>query len=160
MNLVYLLIGGNIGNRQVSLEAAVKLLEQSAGKILKSSSLYETAAWGNRNQPQFLNQVLAIETSLVPLALLENILLAEESLGRIRTLKNAPRIIDIDILFYKEDIIDIPGLRIPHPEIANRRFVLEPMVELAPSLLHPVLKKTVSELLSACTDQLDVRIFP
>ncbi len=156
MNTAYLLTGGNIGDRQHHLGLAAKLIHERAGTISQSSSLYETGAWGMKDQPSFLNQVLRIETALSPLDLLRSTLLIEEELGRIRKEKMGPRIIDIDILFYNNDIIALPQLDIPHPQIIYRRFVLTPMQEIAAGYVHPVLHKTVEQLLAECTDDLAV----
>ena len=157
MNKAYLLIGGNEGNRLFHLKQAVTNIEIFCGEILILSSLYETAPWGRSDQPAFLNQALLIQTPLQAAALMQSILQIEEEMGRKRIEKYGPRSIDIDILFFNNDIIDQPQLKIPHPEIQNRRFVLEPMNEIAPSLLHPLLGKTIQELLSKCPDQLGVK---
>ena len=158
MNTLYLLIGGNVGNRINNLETATGLLQQQIGNIIKRSSVYETGAWGNTNQPDFLNQVLILETRLNATECMQQIFFIENKMGRIRTEKNAPRIIDIDILFFNDEVINEPGLTVPHPQIANRKFVLIPMNELSPGLLHPVLNQTIANLLSTCTDQLEVRL--
>lgn len=129
------------------------------GRISRSSAVYETAAWGNRQQPDFLNQVLVVETKLKAPALMQTILLIEEKMGRTRHKKNDPRVIDIDILFYNRESIDIPELTVPHPQIQNRRFVLIPLNELSPNLKHPVLQQTIHQLLTICPDKLDVRKF-
>jgi 2-amino-4-hydroxy-6-hydroxymethyldihydropteridine diphosphokinase len=155
MNKAYLLIGGNMGNREQNLGRAIDLLE-SAGKVKLLSGLYETAAWGKTDQPSFLNQAILLETALTARELLQAVLAIEEKMGRKREEKYGPRIIDIDILFYDSAIISEPGLIIPHPEIQNRRFALEPMQEIAPRLKHPLLKKTIAELLKACPDKLEV----
>lgn len=154
MNTVYILTGGNLGKRLINLGNAQKFLEDEIGKIEKSSSIYETAAWGNNNQPDFYNQAHIIKTKLSPEDIMQKILKIEEKMGRVRTFKNAARIIDIDILFFNEEIINKPGLVIPHAEIANRRFVLEPLNELSPHMIHPRLRKSVKELLSTCKDML------
>ena len=159
MDKAYLLIGGNTGNRTDYLLQARTLIQERLGYIVKASGVYETAAWGRNDQPDFLNQVLEIETHLNPEGLMAEILNIEEDMGRIRTQKNAPRIIDIDILFYNEEIINEPHLHIPHPEIQNRRFVLIPLAEIAPDFIHPVFKSSVKTLLSECKDPLDVRLF-
>lgn len=156
MNIVYILTGGNVGKRLINLGNAQKFLEDEIGKIEKSSSIYETAAWGNNDQPDFYNQAHIIKTKLSPEDIMQKILKIEEKMGRVRTFKNAARIIDIDILFFNEEIINKPGLIIPHAEIANRRFVLEPLNELSPHMIHPRLRKSVKELLSTCKDMLKV----
>ncbi len=158
MNKTYLLIGGNIGNRIAILETAINLIEKKLGNITNRSSIYETGAWGNTNQPDFLNQVLLLETKLNAVKCMQQIFLIENKMGRVRDKKNDPRIIDIDILFFNDEIINDPGLSIPHPQIQNRKFVLVPMNELSPNLFHPVVKKTINNLLSTCTDPLEVRL--
>ena len=159
MNEAYLLTGGNIGNRLDYLFKAKEEIKKRCGDILKQSSVYETAAWGLETQDTFLNQVLKIATKLSPVQLLKSILTIEEDLGRKRELKYGPRTIDIDILFFNEEIIDLQGLKIPHPQLQNRRFVLVPLNQLAAQKLHPVLHKTVSQLLSECPDPLAVNKF-
>ncbi len=156
MNTVYILTGGNVGKRLINLGNAQKFLEDEIGKIERSSSIYETAAWGNNDQPDFYNQAHIIKTKLSPEDIMQKILKIEEKMGRVRTFKNAARIIDIDILFFNEEIVNRPGLIIPHAEIANRRFVLEPLNELSPHMIHPRLRKSVKELLSTCKDMLKV----
>ncbi len=155
MNKAYLLIGGNMGNRLQNLGRAVSLL-QLPGRVIKQSGLYETAAWGKSDQPAFLNQALLLETSLTARQLLQSVLSIEEKMGRKRAEKYGPRIIDIDILFYDSLVMHEPGLTIPHPEVQNRRFALEPMHEIAADYIHPVLKKTIGTLLKECPDKLEV----
>jgi len=157
MNTVYLLLGSNIGKSRAHLNNAALAIEHSVGKVLASSSFYKTAAWGLTDQPDFLNQILIAETKLTPQETLQTILKIEEDLGRIRTIKNAARIIDIDILFFNKEIINTKSLIVPHPEIPNRRFVLEPLAELSPNFFHPVLQKTIAQLLTECTDELNVQ---
>jgi 2-amino-4-hydroxy-6-hydroxymethyldihydropteridine diphosphokinase len=157
MNISYLLIGGNEGDRAANLAAARQHIAQTAGTLLQSSSVYETAPWGNPGQPDFYNQALKLETALDAPPLMKVLLEIEEKMGRRRLDKYGSRIIDIDILFFNDAIIREPGLSIPHPEIPNRRFVLAPMNEIAPTLRHPALRLSVEELLAACTDPLEVR---
>jgi 2-amino-4-hydroxy-6-hydroxymethyldihydropteridine diphosphokinase len=157
MDTAYLLIGGNLGDRKENLSKAVDLISEHCGTVIKTSSLYETAAWGMTEQPSFLNQVLKIATSRSAKQLIRKILKIEKMMGRVRKEKLGPRIIDIDILFYENEIHDLSFLKIPHPEIQNRRFVLVPLAEINPELQHPVLNKTIAELLEECPDNLEVR---
>lgn len=159
MNTTYLLLGSNMGNSLEQLALARQYISKQTGRLTHSSSLYATAAWGNTNQPDFLNQVLVVETAMTAHETLENILAIENLMGRIRTVKNAPRIIDIDILFFNNDIIHEKHLVVPHPEIQNRRFVLVPLDEIAPALVHPLFHKTVHRLLQECPDPLNVKKF-
>lgn len=159
MNKVYLLIGGNMGNRVEQLQRATDLIQQKVGQVRKASALYETAAWGKEDQPSFLNQALLIETNMKPLPLLQTLLGIELEMGRERIEKNGPRTIDIDIIFYNDDIIDEPGLQVPHPAMNRRRFVLTPLAEISPAWQHPVLHQTMQQLLEDCTDPLPVTRF-
>ncbi len=156
MNTVYLMTGGNIGDRLQYLNNASVEIERLAGKIVAKSSIYETEAWGYINQQPFLNQVLKIETELQPSKLLQTLLEIELQSGRERKIKMGPRTIDIDILFYNNEIITTPTLTIPHSQIQNRRFVLTPLNEIAANLIHPVLQKNIAELLNECMDKLQV----
>lgn len=148
-----------MGDRMANLQQAEAHIREKAGQILAASSVYETGAWGNIPQPDFLNQVLLIETTLSATALLQQLMKIEQQMGRFREEKYGPRVIDIDILFFNDDIIRTNDLTIPHPRLHLRNFVLEPMNELAPNLFHPVLGKTISDLLSASPDTLDVKKF-
>lgn len=152
----YLLLGSNIGNSEKNLEKAKKEIEKKIGKVIRSSSVYKTQAWGKKNQPDFLNQVLIVDTSLSPEKAIETILSIEHKMGRVRKQKNEPRIIDIDILFYGKEIVNAPHLTIPHPLMQERNFVLKPLNELSPQWMHPVLKKSIHNLLIACKDPLTV----
>ena len=157
MNTAHLLIGGNLGNRKENLSKAIALINEQCGSLTRSSSIYETEAWGKTDQPSFLNQALEISTSLNARQLMRKILKVEKEMGRIREEKLGPRIIDIDIILFGNEIHDLRFLKIPHPEVQNRRFVLVPLAEIDPTLQHPVLKKTIAELLEECPDNLEVR---
>lgn len=148
-----------MGNSRKQLQTAIQLIEKKLGKTIRVSSLYQTAAWGNTNQPDFLNQVILVESNQTTSEAIQTVLSIEEKMGRIRTQKNAPRIIDIDILFFNKVVISEPRLIVPHPEIQNRRFVLIPLNELSPNFKHPVLKKSVHQLLLSCKDELNVKKF-
>jgi 2-amino-4-hydroxy-6-hydroxymethyldihydropteridine diphosphokinase len=157
MEISYILTGGNLGDRAANLSHAADLLGIRAGRILRRSSCYETAAWGIEEQPEFLNQVLEIETTMDPASLLDTLLEIEREMGRIRGEKFGPRTIDLDILFYGDMIIRTNDLEVPHPRMAERRFVLEPLCELIRDRKHPVTRQTIREMLLACTDPLEVR---
>ena len=152
MNYVYLLIGGNMGDRMANLHLAKLKLEQQCGPVEAYSSIFETEPWGFKDQPIFLNQALLLNTKLDAEKLLETILKIEISLGRKREIPLGPRIIDIDILYFNHNIIQSKNLTIPHPEIANRKFVLTPLVEIAPNFRHPIFLKTNMQLLEECGD--------
>ena len=156
-NKVYLLLGSNMGARLQLLEEAIKNIGIQVGKVTAQSSIYETAAWGKTDQPGFLNVAIAVITALTPLEVLSKALAIEAELGRIREEKWGTRLIDIDLIFYNNDVVSVPGqLEIPHPEMQNRKFVLVPLAEIAPELLHPVFHTTISSLLSALDDELSV----
>lgn len=155
MNHVYLALGSNRGDRRNNLQNAIKLLVEKAGKIVCASSLYETQPWQMNDATQFLNQVVLLDTGLTAPDLIKVILGIEESMGRVRSNNTIyeSRTIDIDILFFNNEILNSSLLTIPHPQITKRRFVLEPLSEIAPAYIHPQLNKSVSELLSSCTDE-------
>lgn len=159
MEGIFLLLGSNLGDRLHSLKQANNALEEKGIKILTKSSVYETAAWGKTDQQAFLNQVLKVDTSLEPKALLKVILEIELELGRIRKIKWGERLIDIDILYYHQNFIDEDNLKIPHPGIPERRFTLIPLVEICPNFQHPTLKLTQYKLLDNCKDNLEVSLF-
>ena len=159
MNKIYLLLGSNQQNPQKQLLLAQKLIAKKIGPIKRKSAIYQTAAWGNTNQPDFLNQVIIVETKLPAQQTMQIILQVEKKMGRLRTVKNAPRIIDIDILFFNKEIINEKKLTVPHPQLQNRRFVLVPLNELSPNLKHPVIKKTIHKLFIHCPDKLNVKKF-
>jgi len=156
MKGIYLLLGGNEGDRLAVLARAVEYIDREIGNVLIASSTYESEPWGHTDQPYFLNRAIEVESNLTPRVLLEKILEIERELGRIRGAKWSQRVIDIDILYYGDRIVDEPGLHIPHPEIQNRRFALVPMTEIAPDLIHPELKEDQRSLLAKCPDHLDV----
>ena len=157
MDIAYLLTGSNLGNRSSYLAQANSFIEQRCGKIVHRSALYETAPWGIQEQPAFLNQAIAVQTRLSPEELMETLLKIEEIMGRVRTVKFGPRMIDLDILLYNQVILNTPLLQLPHPALTERRFALIPLAEIAPELEHPVWKKNVGELLKECTDHSDVQ---
>ncbi len=145
---VYIGIGSNLGNREENCLKAIRLLEERGIKVLKRSSLYETEPWGVKEQPMFINMVVEAETEYTPSELLGVLKSIERSMGRTETKRWGPRLIDLDILFYNNLILDTPELKIPHPRIQERLFVLKPLTEIAPQLEHPVLKKKIKDLLN------------
>ncbi len=145
---VYVGIGSNLGNREENCLKAIRLMEEQGIKVVKRSSLYETEPWGVKDQPMFINMVIEAETELGPEELLTVLKSIESAMGRTETKRWGPRVIDLDILFYNNLILDTPELRIPHPYIQERPFVLTPLGEIAPELEHPVLKKKIKELIN------------
>lgn len=154
MKTVYLSLGSNLGERQEHLAEALRLLEEAGVTVVRRSSLYETAPQDMPNQPWFLNLAVEAQTFLFPRQLLGQLKRIEKQMGRRRTVDKGPRIIDIDILFYGTAIIRTGDLEVPHPRLAQRRFVLDPMVELAPELRHPVTRQTMLELRERVLDQI------
>lgn len=155
----YLLLGTNMGDRVALLSRARNEISHEIGTLRRISSIYETDAWGNEEQPSYLNQVVLAATPLQPLQLLEKINGIEKRLGRIRVNKWESRLIDIDILYYANQVINQATLQVPHPHLANRRFALAPLQEIAPGFIHPVSGKTTTELLNYTSDKLAVRLF-
>jgi len=154
---IYFLLGSNEGDRLGYLrEAAASLVRGLNGREPHFSAVYETAAWGLEEQPAFLNQAISLETGADPEAALNMLRSVEAAAERQRTVRWGQRTLDVDILLYGEVILDSPELQIPHPQLRNRRFALVPLAEIAGGLLHPVLRKTISELLEICPDQLPV----
>ena len=145
--VVYLSLGSNVGDRSANLRAGIERLGE-AGTVTAVSGFYETEPVELREQPWFLNCVVALETGTSPRALLNKALAIEQEMGRLRMKDKGPRSIDIDILLFGDRVVEEQGLKIPHPAMQQRRFVLEPLVEIAPQALHPQLRKTVRELLA------------
>jgi len=146
---VYLALGSNLGDREQNLKEAIASL--SPQMVVKAKShIYETLPWGYEDQPKFLNQVLEAQTYLEPEPLLKHLKRLEIALGRKASFRNGPRLIDIDILFYDDLVLDTPLLTIPHPRLHERGFVLLPMMDIAPDLVHPVTKKSVREMVTFC----------
>lgn len=153
MKTAYLSLGSNVGDREAHLARALERLEGGDIHLVRKSSVYETQPRDVPDQPWFLNQVVEIETSLMPMQLLARTQKLERTLGRVPTYDKGPRAIDIDILFYANTVVEIPGLEIPHPRLADRRFVLEPLAEIAAELRHPRTGKTVGEMLANVAGQ-------
>lgn len=162
MNVAYLCLGGNLGQREENLKGAVSQLSRYAGKIIRVSKVYETEAWGVSDQPPYLNLCLQLETELSASELMHLALDIEKKSGRRRVEANqyAPRTLDIDILFYNSETIHTEDLIIPHPRLHSRKFVLLPLNDIAPDFVHPVLNKTVSGLLNELSDHLSVKPYP
>ena len=158
MGVAHLILGSNLGVKQVQLEKGLQAIALHAGKILQTSSVYETEPWGDLTQPSFYNQVVVIETAFNPEELMTLLLEIESGMGRKRTIgnRNASRDIDIDILFYENVVMASELLTIPHPRLHLRKFVLQPLVEVAPNLMHPLLDCTVAQLFERCNDTLSV----
>ncbi|HWH61644.1 MAG TPA: 2-amino-4-hydroxy-6-hydroxymethyldihydropteridine diphosphokinase [Ginsengibacter sp.] len=154
MEKVFIALGGNVGNVYENFDAAIEKIKELIGGVTIQSSLYKTEPWGNRNQDDFLNKVICVETLITADEVLKNILTIEKAMGRNREKANqfAARTIDIDILFYGKKIIKKNNLIVPHPRLHLRNFVLTPLAEIAPGLVHPVLNKTIKELLELNTD--------
>jgi 2-amino-4-hydroxy-6-hydroxymethyldihydropteridine diphosphokinase len=144
---VYLQLGSNLFNREAQLKIARETIDRRIGAVLTASAIYETPAWGIEDQPDFLNQVIKVGTDLNPMEVLLGALAIEEEMGRKRLQKWGPRLIDIDIIAIDDQVINLPQLVVPHPWMHVRRFVLEPMHDIAPLWVHPILGLTVRELL-------------
>jgi 2-amino-4-hydroxy-6-hydroxymethyldihydropteridine diphosphokinase len=158
-SLVFISLGGNLGNTLEIFKNSYLEIEKKIGHIHTFSNIYQTAAWGKTDQADFLNQVIQVETELSAAHLMDQIVDIEQFFGRQRDVNWGPRTLDLDILFYEDKIINTPDLTIPHPHFIHRRFVLIPMAEIAPLFVHPVEKKSMIELLEQTNDRQNVRIF-
>lgn len=158
MNIVYLLLGGNLGNSKNIFKHAIQMLGITVGPVSHSSSLYESQPWGFKHKNNFINQALKVSTNLSPIQILNACLLVEQQLGRIRVKADnyQARIIDIDILLYNTEIINDKDLIIPHLHLHNRRFALLPLSEIASNQIHPKFDKTIAQLLYSCSDDSNV----
>ena len=156
--IVFISLGGNLGNTLEIFKNSSLEIEKKIGRITAFSKIYQTAAWGKTDQPDFLNQVISLETDLNPEKIMSELLDIELFFGRRRDVIWGPRILDLDILFVENQIISSENLDIPHPQIANRRFVLIPMAEIAPHFIHPVLQQSMLELLEQTKDLQSVRV--
>jgi 2-amino-4-hydroxy-6-hydroxymethyldihydropteridine diphosphokinase len=152
LNSIYLLLGSNLGDRLQIMESARRMIGKNVGQISIESSIYETAPWGITDQPAFLNQVIRVETTLAPEEVLRNILDIEHELGRVRYERWGARVIDIDLLYYQDLILDTARLTLPHPRLQDRLFTLIPLAEIAPDFVNPLLGETSAALLEKCTD--------
>jgi 2-amino-4-hydroxy-6-hydroxymethyldihydropteridine diphosphokinase len=153
MNKVYLLIGGNMGDRLANIHRAWIEIEMQIGAIIQKSAIYETEAWGLKEQPSFYNQAICAQTHFNPKSLLEQLVKIEASMGRQRDITWGPRTMDLDIIYFNHEIVSIDQLSIPHPRMHQRNFVLTPLVEIAPDYIHPVLGLTTTQLLKDCEDK-------
>jgi 2-amino-4-hydroxy-6-hydroxymethyldihydropteridine diphosphokinase len=154
MALVYLSLGSNIGNRKSYICQAESLIIKNIGDIINASQLYETEPWGTKHPEWFLNKVISVETGLTAFQILDQIHIIESDLGRVHKDKRyAPRTIDIDILLIEKMILNETNLIIPHPLIRERKFVLEPLAEIAGQLIHPLLNKSIQQMFNECTDK-------
>lgn len=154
---IFLLLGSNLGDREKHLCSAAKLIDSQIGPVSSFSSYYETSAWGKTDQPDFINQVLRLSAEIPAIELLERVLSIEKRLGRTREERWGSRIIDIDILFYGSETLNFPDLVIPHKLLHQRRFALMPLYEIAPDFIHPVLNKSIKEILLQLADPLSVK---
>jgi 2-amino-4-hydroxy-6-hydroxymethyldihydropteridine diphosphokinase len=154
---VFLLLGSNLGDRHLFLKQAIEQIGRDIAPVIKASSVYETQSWGKTDAPDYLNQVIMLQTSLSAQTILQKILNIENVLGRHREEKWGSRTIDIDILFYGQEVINQPGLQVPHPELHKRRFTLEPLAEIAPEMVHPLLNKHILQVKTELKDNLIVK---
>jgi 2-amino-4-hydroxy-6-hydroxymethyldihydropteridine diphosphokinase len=153
LKTIYIALGSNLGDRADNLRQARERMQSPHLKVTRASSIYETEPRDLLDQPWFLNQVVEAETTLFPRQLLARLLKIEHEMGRQRLVANGPRIIDLDILLFGNVVVHAAGLEIPHPRLPDRRFVLEPLAELAPAIRHPRTGRTVREMLTQVMDQ-------
>ena len=156
---VFLLLGSNLGDRSLLLKQATNSIEEEIAPVIKQSAVYETQSWGKTDSPDYLNQVILIQTELSAQIILQKILSIEWKIGRVREEKWGPRLIDIDILFYGDALINETELKIPHPELHKRRFTLEPLAEIASEYIHPTFNKNILQLKNELKDNLIVKKF-
>jgi 2-amino-4-hydroxy-6-hydroxymethyldihydropteridine diphosphokinase len=154
---VFLLLGSNLGNRELYLQKAIDLIELDIAPVIKRSAIYLTQSWGKTDEPDYLNQVIEIKTTSNAQEVLDKVLAIEIILGRQRQVKWGSRTIDIDILFYGDKVINQPGLVVPHPELHKRRFTLVPLAQIAPKFVHPILEKNILQLKNELIDDLVVK---
>jgi len=157
MEGIFLLLGSNRGDKRVQIEGGLKSIETKIGNINKQSGIYKTEAWGYRNQDAFLNLAVEITTSISAKEILNEIKEIEKYAGEKKRIKWGPRFLDIDILFYGDEIMNDANLVVPHPEIQNRNFALQPLLEIAPEFKHPLLSLTIRELYDICKDSGSVK---
>lgn len=156
---VYLGLGTNLGDKAQNLKTAIELIENEIGGCIKQSAVYYSTAWGIKEQPDFLNQVILIQTKFPPLRLIQKILDIENQMGRTRRIKWGERLIDIDILIMDAIVLHTSNLTIPHPYISERIFVIKPLAEIAPDFQHPIYRKNFETLLSTCSDTTSLLIY-
>jgi 2-amino-4-hydroxy-6-hydroxymethyldihydropteridine diphosphokinase len=156
-SMVYLLLGSNLGERKELINEAILRIGERIGPVVSKSAIYETAAWGKEDQPSFLNAAVGVETKMTAYEVLDAVLTIEQELGRVRMERWGARVIDIDVILYGQEIIDDgERLQIPHPRMQDRKFVLEPLAEIAGNIKHPIFKEDISKLLSLLKDNLTV----
>ncbi len=159
MHTYHLLLGSNVGNKTNHLESALSLIDQQIGQVVERSSLYETEPWGLENQDNFINQAVKVISDKSPQKVLDIIKEIELKIGRTVTEHWGPRVIDIDILYCDDMVMDAENIKIPHPQISNRNFVLVPLIEIAGDMMDPVLQITIDEIYEKCTDTCEVYLY-
>ncbi len=157
MNVIFLLLGSNLGNRKHFLDEAIRLIATEIGSVTNRSSIYETQSWGKTDLPDYLNQVIVVETNFAARQVLSGVLDIEKRLGRTREEKWGSRTIDIDILFFNNEVMNEPDLQVPHPQLHKRGFTLTPLAEIAPDFVHPVLNQNISKLRDNLDDNLQIK---